>query len=167
MCIGDMCVKKEVSAYGGSFAPRYAAPLALRLRLRGRGSGFAPIPPRLCGGSPPIPNTCAPLRGYLGGLPTAHLRAWACACATHLGTSQVAARRRTAVLRTRLPPPRWAGCPPHRSSTGLSPPARRVPPMHLAAHPNPCATAVLNDRRCGCRDVFESAMKKAAPDGTA
>ena len=103
-------------------------PPALRLRLRGRGSGFAPIPPRHAAAPHPSPT---PVRRFAATWEVYRLRTAVLGLAPVLRTSetsQVAAKRRTAVLRTRLAPPRWAGCPPHRSSTGLPPPARRVPP---------------------------------------
>jgi len=97
-------------------------------------SGFAPYPSPPLAAPHPIPNTCAPLRGH----PAFCRLALSCsarwAVLTHILKCRVAVPRRTPVLLDGLAPPGWGRVPPTVLTDGLSPPARRVPPMHLAAH---------------------------------
>ncbi len=85
MCARGICATKNKSApAAGAALPATRPPSASAAPAR-EGQWLRPYPSPPCGGSPPIPNTCAPLRGYLGGLPTAHCRARAGACAPHIG----------------------------------------------------------------------------------
>lgn len=129
-----ICTKEIKSApMAGAVLPTAWPPSVTALPAR-EGQWLRPFPSPPVGGSPPIPNTCAPLRGYPAFCRLAHACSALWAVLTHIFKCRVAARRRTQGLAAGLAPPSRGWVPPSVLMDGLTPPARRVPQMHLAAH---------------------------------
>jgi hypothetical protein len=83
---------------------------------------------------PTHPQHVRPLRGYPAFCRLAHACSARWAVLSHILKGRVAAKRRTQGLAAGLAPPSRGWVPPSVLVDGLTPPARRVPPMHLAAH---------------------------------
>jgi len=117
------------------------------------GQWLRPYPSPPFGGSLPIPNTCAPLRGYPAFCRLARACSARWAVLTHIFKCRVAAKRRTQGLSAGLAPPSWGWVPPSVLTDGLTPPAWRVPQMHLAAH---FKSALDLTCHCCCMCIFRT-----------
>jgi hypothetical protein len=129
------CAKENKSAPSAGVAlptawlPSSAGPAALR-----EGQGRRPLPLPAVGGSPPRPQHVFAASRLPCSLQTHTDVFGPMGCAdAHLGLqgSHVVANTSPA---DGLAPPSCGWVPPAVLTDGLPPPARRVPPMHLAAH---------------------------------